>query len=88
MEIIYNRNSTVSAKHSLSLVFGERKESAVLQHTEKELLEQMNQVMSVVYGGEFKNAANLFRPERAWAVVRSKAHCEAPCEGQIRASEN
>jgi len=54
MEIIYNRNSTVSAKHSLSLVFGERKESAVLQHTEKELLEQMNQVMSVVYGGEFK----------------------------------
>ena len=35
-----------------------------------------------------KNAANLFRPERAWAVVRSKAHCEAPCEGQIRANKN
>ena len=32
MEIIYNRNSTVSAKHSLNLVFGDRKESAVLQH--------------------------------------------------------
>ncbi|HRH66720.1 MAG TPA: hypothetical protein PLU53_10525 [Bacteroidia bacterium] len=54
MEIIHNRLSNVSAKQSLNVIFGERKESAVLEDNEKSLLEQMNQVMSVVHGGAYK----------------------------------
>ncbi len=54
MEVIYNRNSSESGPKKLNVILGDRKDSAILPDHEKSLLEQMNQVMSVIHGGESK----------------------------------
>lgn len=58
MEIIHNTYAPPRSKHTMNVLYGDRKSENVLQSNDRELLEQMHQAMSVVHGGEYKRRRN------------------------------
>jgi len=58
MEIVHNQKKERSANPVFSLTYGERKADQVLQKIEKNLLDQMGSVFSIIHGGEYRKRRN------------------------------
>ncbi len=58
MEIVHNQKKERNDKVAFSLSYGERKADQVLQKIEKNLLDQMGTVFSIVHGGEYRRRRN------------------------------
>ena len=57
MEIIHNQNT--ARKNAFSHVRGGKDTSDILRDGEKDLLGQMAQALTVIYGGDFKSRRGL-----------------------------
>jgi hypothetical protein len=58
MEIVHNQKKERVVNPAFSLTYGERKADQVLQKIEKNLLDQMGSVFSIVHGGEYRKRRN------------------------------
>ncbi len=54
MEIVHNSQNVTAEVSPFSVTYGTRSPESVLQNMEKNLLNQMGNVFSIIHGGEFK----------------------------------
>ncbi|MCC7232802.1 MAG: hypothetical protein IT242_07660 [Bacteroidia bacterium] len=58
MEIIHSRQRSDNSHQKMQVLYGDKSREDVLQGNERDMLNQMHNVLSVIHGGEFRPRKN------------------------------